>query len=397
MRVLLVNQYFPPDASATAVLAAEVAEAFAASGHRLTVLAGRPSYGVADFPRWKLVRREVRGPVLVERVGSTAFDRARMPGRLANYVSYLLLASLRIPFHRPDVVLAMTDPPLAVLVGVLASVLRGVPLVYNIRDLHPDMAVAAGLLGPGLAHALWERLHRFALRRARRVVVIGEDMRGRVVAKGVPADRVAVVRDGARPRAPAGAELPVEVMRRIRDGFRFVVVHAGNLGYSGAWETLLEAAALLSGDGAGMVFVGGGASRAALEARSARLANVRWVDPRPDEEAAAVLASADLHLVTLRRGLEGLVVPSKLYPVLAAGKPVLAVAPGGTDLAAIVRTEQCGWVADPDDPAAVVSAIREAMSDPAELERRARRAAAAALRFDRSRLLRDLVREVEQA
>lgn len=394
MRILLINQYYPPDASATAGMAAEVARALAAAGHQVTVLAGRPSYGSSERGPWRLLRRDPWEECFVERVGSTAFNRRRMPARLANYVSFLALAAVRALAHRTDVILAMTDPPLVVLVAVFAAAIRRVPFVYNVRDLHPDMALAAGLARPGLLAGIWERLHRIALRRARLVIVLGDDMRERLLAKGVPGHRVVVIRDGAR--IGSGPTSAASVVASIRDGFRFVVMHAGNLGFAGAWETLLDAAASLADEGVGMVFIGDGASRASLKARAAALANVRWLEPRPPQEVAEVLAAGDLQVVSVRRGLEGLVVPSKLYPVLAAGRAVLAVATEKTDLAVIVGTEECGWVADPDDPAAVARAIRAAMRDPAELTRRARRASAAAGRFDRARLLADLVREVEQ-
>src|SRR5205807_180002 len=164
MRVLLINQYFPPDTAATAKIAVLVARA------------------------------------------------------LADDV---------------DVVLAMTDPPVAGIAGALIATLRRLPFVYNIRDLYPEMAVAAGLLRPGPLAAAWERLHRWALRQADLVVVLGEDMRERIVAKGIPAERVVVVRDGAPiPTAVPGIDHPVA--REVRGGFRFVVLHAGNLGFYGA-------------------------------------------------------------------------------------------------------------------------------------------------------------------
>lgn len=395
MRVLLINQYFPPDTSATAGMAAEVARALAAAGHRVTVLAGRPSYAPVERRLWRPLTREPWEECLVERVGSTAFDRRRMLGRVVNYLSYMALAVVRAPTHRTDLIMVMTDPPLVALVAALTASVRRVPFVYNVRDLHPDMALAAGLARPGLLAGFWERLHRLALRRARLVIVLGDDMRERVLAKGVPAQRVVVIRDGAHLNREAVAP-STQLRAAIRGEFRFVVMHAGNLGFAGAWDTLLAAARSLADEGVGMVFVGDGASRAGLKARAAGLANVVWLEPRPSHEVPAVLAAGDLQVVSVRRGLEGLVVPSKLYPVLAAGRAVLAVATARSDLAAIVAAQECGWVADPDDPVAVAAAIREALRDPAELARRAGRAAAAAGRFDRIRLLADLVQEIER-
>src|SRR5207237_8752566 len=189
------------------------------------------------------------------------FTRPRRAGLVATSLSYLALGRRRALAADADVVLAMTDPPVAGIAGALIAALRRLPFVYNVRDLYPDMALAAGLLRPGPLAAAWERLHQWALRRADRVVVLGEDMRERIVAKGIPAERVVVVRDGAPiPAAVPGVDHPVA--REVRGGFRFVVLHAGNLGFYGAWETLVRAALLLDGEGAGFVFIGAGAAAA---------------------------------------------------------------------------------------------------------------------------------------
>src|SRR6266550_4755510 len=396
MRVLLLNQYFPPDTAATAKIAVLVARALALAQYAsVQVLAGRPSYDPAERHRPYLWRRDLQEDVVVERVGSTAFTRHRMAGRLANYLSYLVLAVPRALAINADVVLAMTDPPVAGIAGALIAALRRLPLVYNVRDLYPDMAVAAGLLRPGPLAAAWERLHQWALRRADRVVVLGEDMRERIVAKGIRAERVVVVRDGAPiPTAVPGIDHPVAW--EVRGGFRFVVLHAGNLGFYGAWETLVRAAALLNGEGAGFVFIGAGAAAARVQALATSAnGRVRFLPFRPASEVPYVLAAGDLHVVTVRRGLEGVVVPSKLYGILAAGRPVLAVAPEASDVARIVHRYGCGFVADPDRPESVAQAVREAMASPGDLAAMGARARAAARDFEQQAELNRFVRVVE--
>ena len=171
---------------------------------------------------------------------------------------------------RCDVVLAMTDPPFEGIVGAFVAMLKRKPFVYNIRDLYPDMALGGSIVAPGLLARVWEMLHRWALRRATRVIVLGEDMKARIVAKGVTCrtrgHRARWRRNRCRPGSSAAPELDSEVISAIRSDFRFVLLHAGNLGFYGAWETLLAAARELEGDGVGLVFVGDGAQRARLEA-----------------------------------------------------------------------------------------------------------------------------------
>jgi colanic acid biosynthesis glycosyl transferase WcaI len=394
LRILLINQYFPPDTAATAKMTALVAGALA-KRHKITVLAGRPSYDPTERHPAYLLRRQQMNGAIVARVGSTASSRFRMRDRLANYFSYLLLAVPHALISKADVVLAMTDPPVVGIAGALVAAARQRPFVYNIRDLYPDMAVAAGLLRPGPLAAAWERLHRWALRRADRVVVLGEDMRERIVAKGIPAERVVVVRDGATiPAAVPRRDHPV--VQEVRSGFRFVVLHAGNMGFYGAWETLVRAAALLNGDGAGFVFIGAGAAAARVQALATSAnGHIRFLPFRPASEVPYVLAAANLHVVTVRRGLEGVVVPSKLYGILAAGCPVLAVAPEGSDVARIVRRYGCGFVADPDRPDAVAQAVREAMTSPDSLAAMGARARAAARDFEQQVQLDRFIEVVE--
>jgi glycosyltransferase involved in cell wall biosynthesis len=318
-----------------------------------------------------------------------------MGGRIVNYVSYLAMAGWPALFARSDLVLVMTDPPMASIVGASVAKLHRLPLVINMRDLHPDMAITVGLLRPGPVSRLWDALQTWALRRAARVIVLGADMRRRVLDKGVEPERVVIVRDGA----PLPATLPPRnhpVSQQVRNGFEFVVLHAGNVGFSCAWEALLGAARLMESERVGFVFVGDGAAMPAVRAEARQLRNVRLEPFRPVAEVPYVLQAGDVHVVSVRENVEGLVVPSKLYPVLAAGRPPLVVAAAGSDAAQLVAESDCGWVVDPTDPGAIAGAIREAMGDPVELRKRGERARALASRFQRPRLLAEVAGVVER-
>jgi putative colanic acid biosynthesis glycosyltransferase WcaI len=395
MHILLLNEYYPPDTSATAKMAMQVAETLAKS-HKVTVVAGRPSYDPDKFYPYKLLRRDTCNGVVVERVGSTAYPRHQMKRRVSNYLSYLALAVPRALAIRPDVVLAMTDPPVAGIAGAFIARLAGRPFVYNIRDLYPDMAIGGDIVRPDGWANRWEKMHRNALRRAARVIVLGDDMRNRILAKGVAPERVVVVRDGTSFPASMPAQSD-PVVQEIRCGFPFVALHAGNLGFYGAWGTLLKAAEILRNENAALVFVGDGANRASLEASAAGSPNVRFLPFRPFEQVPHVMMAGDVHIVTIKRGLEGVVVPSKLYSILAAGRPVLAVAPDSSDAARIVTESGCGLAANPDDPAAVAKAICELRSDPARLCEMGRRARETAKKYARVNELQLFAGIIEKA
>lgn len=394
MRILLLNQYFPPDTSATAKMAATVVNAIS-KRHEVTVLAGRPSYDPDEYYPFAFLRRDQRNGITVERVGSTAYPRHQMRRRVANYLSYVSLATPRALAVKADIVLAMTDPPFAGIVGARIARMKGVPFVYNIRDLYPDMAIGGDIVRPKGWVAIWEKMHRAALRQAAKVIVLGEDMRVRVIGKGVEPSRVVVIRDGTSiPTHFPPADHPA--IREIRGSAEFVVLHAGNLGFYGAWSTLLDAARILPQNGIRLVFIGDGANRDQLEESNQGCPIVRFLPFRPVNEIPCVMAAADVHIITIRRGLGGVVVPSKMYSILAAGRPILAVAPEDTDVARIVRHEDCGMVVDPDKPDDLAAAIQKLKRDPVLLEAMGQRARKASEKYSRENELQKFVSVLEE-
>jgi glycosyltransferase involved in cell wall biosynthesis len=397
MKILLLNLYYPPDTSATAKMAQTVVEALS-SKHEVTVICGRPSYDPTERRAWRSFQVERVGPARVIRVGSTDFPRKDMKKRVLNYLSYTALAIPRALFAGCDVLLAMTDPPFEGIVGAFVAMLKGRPYVYNIRDMYPDMAVGGAIVEPGMLARVWERLHRWALRRATRVIVLGDDMRARIIGKGVDGSRVEVVRDGAE-ILPPGTPLPApdaEVVRAIRGNFSFVLLHAGNLGFYGAWNTLVTAARKLAGEGVGLVFVGDGAQRAEIEAAAAGAGNIRFLDFFPASKIPSVLAAADAHVITVKRGLEGVVVPSKMYGILAAGKPIVAVAPAETDAVSIGVRRGFAVSADPDNPAELEEAVCALARDPEKTNSMGQAAQAAAPDYDRVKELQRFTEVFEQ-
>ena len=384
MRILVLNLYYPPDTSATAKMAQSVVDAVSIS-NKVTVLCGRPSYDPTERRAWRLYQTEFAGRVRIIRAGSTDFPRFDMKKRVLNYLSYVALVIPGALFVPCDVVVAMTDPPFQGIVGAIIAMLKRKPYVYNIRDMYPDMAVGGSIVEPGRIARIWEKLHRWALRRATRVIVLGEDMRARIIAKGVEPSRVLIVRDGTEV-LPQNTPLPTpdpEVVSAIRGSFSFVLVHAGNLGFYGAWSTLVTAARNLASEGVGLVFVGDGAQRSQIEAAAAGSGNIRFLEFFPANKIPSVLAAADAHVITVKRGLEGVVVPSKMYGILAAGKPIVAVAPKETDAVSLGIQRGFAVAADPDRPAEVVNVVRALASDPNKLKNMGEAARAAAPDYDR--------------
>jgi colanic acid biosynthesis glycosyl transferase WcaI len=417
MRILFLNLYFPPDTSATAKSAESMVHALAQT-HEVTVLCGRPSYYPTERRPWKLWQTErlhsktaqsigenSRDPATftVIRVGSTDYPRIQMNRRILNYLTYVKLAFWRALFIPCDVIFAMTDPPFNGIIGAYLSLLKRKPLIYDIQDMYPDMAVAGSIVAPGLLTRFWECLHRWALRRAKRIIVLGDDMRARIIGKGplgphgIDPDKIFIVRSGVE-TLPQGSPTPPinpAVTQAIRENFRFVLLHAGNLGFYGAWETIIAAARQLENENIGFVFVGDGAERSRLENLAVGATNVRFLPFFPSRDIPSVLAAPDAHIVTIKRGLEGVVVPSKTFGIIAAGKPIVAVADRETDVAALGAKHGFAICADPTNSEELTSSIRRIAANPTVLASMCQAAREAAAQYSRANELKTLAGIVE--
>ncbi|GJL49257.1 MAG: glycosyltransferase WbuB [Nitrospirales bacterium] len=384
--IVFLNRCYPPEVGATGKILKRLAEELSAR-FRVTLLVGRPALPSKDRSFWGWSVSSQEGAVTVERIGTTAFEHTCLIGRIINYLTYLLLAMVRVFTIRPTpaIIIAMTDPPLTCVIGALAVMIKSCKFVYSVQDLHPDMALASGMVKPGLVVSAWHWVHIWAMRKAHVVIVLGEDMRDRVVAKGINPERVVVIRHGADPReSPLSNGHPL--VREIRNGFSFVVVYSGNFGFAGAWEVLIESARQLTGQDVRFVFVGEGSFQSKLKSLAVGLSNVLFLPYCSHEDFPYLLAAGDLHIVTIRTGLEGLVVPSKLYPLLVAGCPVLAIAPQGSDVARMIRQHQFGLFADSTSTDAVVESILYLKDHPCELKKMGQRAAKLGTVYSHSRM-----------
>jgi len=368
MRILVLNQYFHPDQASTGQVLTELCEDLA-EHHDVTVVAGRPSYDpVGRGPTRGFVSEDHHGPVRVLRTWSTTFPRRSMAGRLWNYATYLascLAGALRA--ERPDVILTMTDPPLVAAAAMALSEARSIPFVYVSQDVFPDVGVVLGRMRSRALVRGLAALNRALRTRASAVVAIGRDMERRLAALGVPPAKIRVIpnwADGSLIRPLDGAS-----RLRLEQGWqdRFVVMHSGNVGLSQELGVLLEAADRLRGhEDVAFAIVGNGAAKVGLQREAARrrLGNVRFLPYRPKEELSDSLGAADVHVVSLRRGLAGCIVPSKVYGIMAAGRPFIGAVEESSEVAMIIREHECGARIDPNDPDALARAILKMRETP---------------------------------
>ena len=362
-RLLVLNQYYAPGVEATGQLLAQLCSDLSADFDVTVVTASS-----ADVP----AGRENRDGVYLIRVRSTSFERRRLFLRALNYATFLLQA-LRVGLaqERPDVVLAMTDPPV---IGNLASIVARrvrAPLVVVSQDVFPETAVRLGRIRSRVVVGALRLLVNAYLRRADRIVAIGETMRVRLIAKGARPERVTVIPNWVDTAALAPA--PRDNAWALANGFahQFVVMHSGNVGHAQDLDSLIRAATLLDDvDGLVVAIIGGGARRAELVAlaREMNADRVRFMPYQPRETLAESLSAADVHVIGLARGLAGYVVPSRLYGVLAVARPVICAADAESETAQLVERVGCGIVVEPGRPVQLADAIRRARFGELDLE-----------------------------
>jgi colanic acid biosynthesis glycosyl transferase WcaI len=380
LRVLFVNRYYAPDLSATSQMLTDLAEALAHAGLDVCIVCSRQLY---ENPRAALPSTEVIHGVTVRRVGGARFGRERLVGRALDYLTFYVAAGAALLglARDCDVIILKTDPPLLSLIGWWVGARRRVPCVNWLQDLFPEVAsrLALSPLPRGLERLL-RALRDRSLTAARVNVVLSECMRDYLIARGIPAARISIGENWADESTvtplPASRS---ELRARLALGDRFVIAYSGNLGRAHDVDTLLAAAESLRDDSATVfLLIGGGANMRELAAgaQARGLEQLRFLPYQPRAALADSLAAGDVHLVTLLPQLEGLIVPSKIYGILAAARPVVFVGDPEGELACLIREHQLGASVACGDGAGLSRALCALRDDPAERARMGARARA---------------------
>ncbi|MBA3434464.1 MAG: glycosyltransferase family 4 protein [Actinobacteria bacterium] len=372
-RILVLNQYYWPGVEATAHLLTELCEALA-QDYDVEVVTG-VLHGHEDAPR-----EDEHNGVRIVRVSSTSYERSELGRRAVNYFSYLVAAlayALRGP--SPDLVLCMTDPPIVGDLGVAIGRRFRAPVLVISQDVFPEIATELDRLrNPAVVGVLGGLVGAY-LRRADRIVAIGETMRERLEAKGAPGERLRVIPNWVDTRTitPRARDNEWAVSHDLVSSF--VVMHSGNVGHAQDLDSLVRAATFLRDrEDVRIVIAGFGARHAEMVELALRLEvedTVRFLPYQKRERLPLSLSSADIHVVGLAKGLAGYVVPSRLYGILSAGRPVIAAADEESETARLVQEVGCGIVIPPGRPELLARTIRSATEgtyDLAEMGRRGR-------------------------
>jgi colanic acid biosynthesis glycosyl transferase WcaI len=365
MRILLLSTYFRPDVGANATIMTKLAEEFVASGHEVTVVTSIPHYDTnRSWPEYskKLVYAEQQDGMRIYRVRVYATDdRSNIAKRLAAYGSFSLLSFLRaatLPKH--DVILVPSPPLSNGVIGDFLGRLHGTPFVYNVQDIWPDVAIRAGILTNEKAIKRLKKMEHYVYRRAARISVISEGFRRNLEAKGVPEDKISVVPNFSDTEFMTPVPKQNDFSRKHALESKFVALFAGNMGFSQGLEVVLDAAKLLRGnEEIKFLMVGNGAAKnkAKSYCESAKLDNVEFLPFQAHEDVPAMYGAADVCLIPLKRGFTTESVPSKLFTIMAAGKPAVAAVDQDSDTWKLIRDARCGTCVEPEDATALADAI----------------------------------------
>ncbi len=380
MRILFVNIQYPPDTNSTGRLMSQLREGLTAHGHEISVLTTFPHY--ENFRIWepyrgKLVSREQDDSGEIIRLYTYAPGKKSMTNRLISYVTFNALATVAGALSRKkwDLIFCTNGSFFTGLTGWLLEKFKDVPFIYNLQDLYPDVPVRAGQLRNRCAIATLRAIEGFMYRKASHITVISSSFRDTLSSRGVPEKKISVIpnfvdTEFIRP-LPKSNSFGEE--HGLND--KFVITHAGNLGYVYDLEILLEAASRLSSEEQILfLIVGNGVAKPGLEkkARELKLNNVRFMNFQPHESLPWLRASSDLQVSLYRRGAAHDSFPSKIYEIMASGRPLLASSDGNGGIENLVENAGCGLCVRPGDAEQLTNAILKLYRDPSLRERMGR-------------------------
>ena len=383
MKLLLLCPHFRPDLhAATGEVMTQLVEALADRGHEMSVVTSLPWYrGHRVDPAWtgRPWRKERTEWGQVVRVWPFPTDKTNIPARALGFGGMTSLAAgLSLTLGRHDAVMAMSPPVFLGDAAWLVAKRWRVPFVFNTQDIFPDIALELGALSGERVIRLARKHEDSIYRRADAVTVLSEDqaknVRAKIAARSGDQDKVEVIHNFVDLERIKPTERENDYRRRHGLVGKTVVMYSGNVGLSQSFDLIRAAAAKWAGDpDVAFVINGEGAARAQVESWAASMANVHLVDFGPRSEVGSILGAADVHLVLLKSGLARSSTPSKLYGILAAGRPVLASVDEGSEVAAVIKEHDLGLSVPPDDEWSFCRALEQLLADPSELAAMGRR------------------------
>lgn len=371
LNLVVLCPHFAPDTAPTGVVMTRIVHELAELGHRVHVVTSLPWYRehrVEDDWRsitWRGRTTEVEWGSIARLNPFAGGDKRNLVRRALGFVGFSITATIAGcragRGERIDAVIAMSPPLTMGLSGRLVAWARRAPLVFNIQDVFPDAAIETGAIRNRWVIGVARLLERISYRLANRVTVLSSDLADNVAAKFSRPDRVVVIPNFVDTAAITPRDSDTAYRRELGLGPRPIVMYAGNIGFSQSLGLMLEAARAMPD--VDFVINGNGSARHDLQTDASSIPNVVFGDFQPTERLSEVLATGDVHVVPLRRGLGRVSVPSKTYSIMAAGRPIVAAIDAGTEVTRLIEGARCGIAVEPDSPNDFVAALRTILAD----------------------------------
>ena len=366
VKLSIITQFYPPDYAATGQLIEELAIQLGQLGLLVQVFTGQPGYA---FQKKSAPAREDFEQLQVRRSRSSQIWPQRISGKAVNGLLFCIRSALHLlrTRGRGDVLLLTTAPPFLPIIGYFANLLFGLPYVCLLYDIYPDVAVELKVVPANhLSVRLWDFLNRCSWRKAKKIIVLSSTMKERIVAKCPEiADKITVIQNWANPEWIVPIAKENNWFAKEFDLVdKFTVLYSGNMGRCHDMDTIMEAAKILKDEPIKFVFIGSGAKRQdCIDQVKAWDLNCQFLPYQNKQDLPYSLTACDLSLVSVSPGMEGLVVPSKLYAALATGRPVGVICEKHSYLRELIADANCGAAVDNGDAVALAEFIRQLAAD----------------------------------
>ncbi len=367
VKLSIFTQFYPPDYAATGQLIEELAINLGRLGIHVQVFTGQPGYA---FKKASALTKERSEKLLIRRSGTSRLYPARIRGKAINGLLFFLRSALHLlkAAGRGDILLLTSAPPFLPILGYLANLLFGTPYVCLLYDLYPDVAVELKVVSQkNWLVKLWNWLNKQVWKKASSVIVLSSTMKDRVQAKCPEiSDKISVIHNWANPDWIVPIAKQNNWFAHKYDLVNtFTVLYSGNMGRCHEMDTILEAARQLQNEPIQFVFIGAGAKRQTCIdlVKNIGLRNCRFLPYQEKQDLPYSLTACDLSLVSISPGMEGAIAPSKLYGILAAGRPVAVICEPHSYLQALVADANCGAAFNNGDGTGLAKFIRRLASD----------------------------------
>ena len=366
-KILVINQHFYPEVAATGQLLLDLCEDLVSTGYKVKVITGKPDGELNK--KNKIPRKESYKGIEILRLRNTSFNKYKMIGRVLNYLTFHFLVFFQVLFiEKPDLLLVMSTPPFISFYGLILKKLKKVKTIYIIQDLFPDLVVELGKIKNKFLINILENLSKLIIRKMDRVVVVGDFMKRKIkrdILPGLNLDHIVTI-----PNWADGEKIRVIKVEKEKNFLKeewglegkFIVLYSGNIGDLHEFDTVISAAEDLQKQEwkkIFFVFIGEGIKRGYIEkkVKEKGLNNILFFPFQPREILTYSLGLADVSLVSLEKGFEGMVVPSKIYGILASGRPMIAIVGGKSEITEVIRKGECGEIVKIGDSKALSDII----------------------------------------